>query len=196
MFGFLRETSEDAKKCGIDKETGLCRTGLDEYLKVIYPNIPTDYWIHDKPMGYINDSYCRKRPDYRCDELKIIIEFDGLPHFQNPDVIKKDYENTKFYENLGYKVIRIPYFIQLTNNVVKILFDVNVEEQLFPDNISSFSEYDRSLPSYCCISGIKRMAKIFKLFPDQYNINIKKLKSIKSIETDYQYLEKFYETID
>ena len=35
VWGFLRETKEDAAKAGIDKDTGLCRTGLEEYLKVI-----------------------------------------------------------------------------------------------------------------------------------------------------------------
>lgn len=39
------------------------------------------------------------------------------------------------------------------------------------------------------------MTKIFKSFPNQYEINMNKLKSIKSIETNYQYLEKFYEEI-
>ena len=37
-WGFLRETSELAKKAGIDKDTGLVRTGLNEYLDVIFPD--------------------------------------------------------------------------------------------------------------------------------------------------------------
>jgi hypothetical protein len=36
-WGFLRETSELAKKAGKDKDTGLHRTGLEDYLKVIFP---------------------------------------------------------------------------------------------------------------------------------------------------------------
>ncbi|WP_164849068.1 hypothetical protein [Flavobacterium columnare] len=36
-FGFLRETSEKAKRAGIDPATNLHRTGLDEYLAVIFP---------------------------------------------------------------------------------------------------------------------------------------------------------------
>ena len=31
-WGFLRETSEKAKLAGIDKGTGLHRSGIDEYL--------------------------------------------------------------------------------------------------------------------------------------------------------------------
>ena len=118
-WGFLRETSELAKKAGIDKDTGLHRTGLDEYLKVIFPNI--EDWIHDKTLGKINDITYKSRTDYRSETLKLIIEFDGLQHYTKPDIIEKDIRLTKVYEDLGYKVVRIPYFIQLSNKAVKKL---------------------------------------------------------------------------
>ena len=51
VWGFLRETTELANKAGIDKDTGLLRTGLDEYLKVIFPD--TNDWIHDKSLENI-----------------------------------------------------------------------------------------------------------------------------------------------
>lgn len=38
-WGYLRETSELALKAGIDKNTGLHRTGLNDYLKVIFPDV-------------------------------------------------------------------------------------------------------------------------------------------------------------
>ena len=114
-WGFLRETSEQAKKAGIDKDTGIHRTGLDEYLKLIFPK--TDDWIHDKMIGKVDGVLYRSRPDYRSESLKIIIEFDGLPHYQKPDIILKDERNTKLYESFGYKVVRIPYFIQFTNSI-------------------------------------------------------------------------------
>ena len=34
IWGFLRETTELAQKAGFDKDTGLIRTGLNEYLDV------------------------------------------------------------------------------------------------------------------------------------------------------------------
>lgn len=49
-WGFLRETTEQAKKAGIDKDTGLHRTGLDEYLKAIFPDVSD--WVHDKVFPY------------------------------------------------------------------------------------------------------------------------------------------------
>ena len=35
-WGVIRETAKDAEKAGLDKDTGLCRTGLEEYLAVIF----------------------------------------------------------------------------------------------------------------------------------------------------------------
>ena len=123
-WGFLRETADLAKTAGIDKTTGLHRTGLEEYLQVIFPK--TNDWIHDKALGEVNGIRYKKRPDYRSETLKIIVEFDGVHHYKNPDLIEKDIENTRLYESFGYKVVRIPYFIQLTNKAVKTLFDVEI----------------------------------------------------------------------
>lgn len=173
-WGFLRETKEKAEIAGIDKDTGLHRNGLDEYLKVIFPD--TDDWIHDKAIGKIDGILYRSRPDYRSEKLKLIIEFDGLPHYTNPDIIEKDIKNTELYISFGYKVVRIPYFIQLTNKAVNTLFNINIEEMLFDENIPSLGVNGRNTPAYLCIAGIKRMANDFIKFPEQYEINMKNLR--------------------
>lgn len=133
-WGFLRETSEKAQKAGIDSDTGLHRTGLEEYLKVIFPEISKEEWIHDKGVP---GSKSQIRPDYRCESLKLIVEFDGLQHYQKPDVICADEIKNNMYEAMGYKVVRIPYFIQLTNEVIKIMFDRDIKEMMFNPNIPS-----------------------------------------------------------
>jgi DNA (cytosine-5)-methyltransferase 1 len=80
-FGYLRETSKDAEKAGVDKDSGLCRTGLDEYLSVIFPNV-TD-WVHDKKIPNaiqkLRGSKEEKgtRPDYRSESLNFIDLFAG-----------------------------------------------------------------------------------------------------------------------
>ena len=70
IFGYLRETEQDAIKAGVDIDTGLPRTGLDTYLKYIFPNI--DDWEHDKtvPNLIVNGKLGRIRPDYRSEKLK------------------------------------------------------------------------------------------------------------------------------
>ena len=152
IWGFLRETTELAKKAGIDKDTGLIRTGLDEYLKIIFPE--TKDWLHDKAFGEYNGQKYKIRPDYRSESLKLIIEFDGLPHYKNPAVIEKDYINQKVYEDNGYKVVRIPYFIQLSNEVVEKLFGVKVPDPLFDATIPSLGINGQHPPAYLCPAGI------------------------------------------
>ena len=173
-WGFIRETKDEAT--GIDADTGLHRTGLEEYLAVIFPGV--NDWVHDKQTGLTkNGKATRMRPDYRSETLKMIVEFDGLPHYTNPKNIIKDEENTRFYQENGYKVVRIPYFIQLTNKVVKTLFGVSVNEPLFDETIPSMGPNGNNTPAFLCFSGIKRMAKEFRGFPEQYKVNVDFMKS-------------------
>lgn len=193
-WGFLRETKEAAIKAGIDAETHLHRTGLEDYLAVIFPDV--DDWIHDKVISNLPEGVkCRKRPDYRSEKLKLIIEYDGMPHFQSPNQILKDKTATTFYTNLGYKVVRIPFFIQLTNAAVKTLFGVEVNEPLFNSYIPSLG-IDEANPANLCPAGIQRMAEIFIDFPKQYEVN---LSHLKSFDNDYltgaSLLEEAYDKI-
>ena len=174
-WGFLRETKAAAEKAGIDSATGLHRTGLDEYLKVIFPRV--NDWVHDEVIGqYLDGKKLRSRPDYRSEKLKMIVEFDGVQHYTSPERIRRDIDNTKKYKRLGYKnVVRIPYFIQLTNAVVKKLFKVDVKEPLFDPKYASLGASNGS-PAWLCPAGLERMAKEFKSFPQQYRVNIDALK--------------------
>lgn len=177
-----------AKKAGIDKDTGLHRTGLDEYLKVIFPNI--EDWIHDKTLGKINDITYKSRTDYRSETLKLIIEFDGLQHYTKPDIIEKDNRLTKVYEDLGYKVVRIPYFIQLSNNAVKKLFGIDVKEFLFDESIPSLGYKGQNTPAYIYPAGLARMVKVFRDFLEQYKTNFEFLKKQnETFKTGIEFLE-------
>ena len=171
-WGFLRETNQMAEEAGIDKDTGLHRTGLEDYLAVIFPEIDSDEWIHDQTIEGIGR---RIRPDYRCERLKLIIEFDGVQHYQKPERIKADVENQQLFEKNGYSVVRIPYFIQLSNSVVKSMFGRDVEEPLFDESIPSVGVKGRNTPAYCCPAGLKRMAREFHNYPKQYAVNLRVL---------------------
>lgn len=177
-WGFLRETEVAAQKAGIDKDTGLHRTGLEVYLKTIFPDV--DDWVHDKAVPHliVNCKSCRRRPDYRSEKLKMIVEFDGLQHYTNPDIIERDIESTNIYECFGYKVVRIPYFIQLTNRAVKVMFNVDVLEELFDEKVPSLSINGRNTPAYLCHAGVKRMIEEFNKFPEQYKVNVDFLKTL------------------
>lgn len=179
VWGFVRENAEMAAKAGIDKKTGLPRTGLEEYLKVIFPNV-TD-WVHDKIFGVTKSGeISRRRPDYRSESLKLIIEFDGLQHFTNPENVYKDTEAVKFYANEGYNVVRLPYFIPLTNKNVKNIFGVDVDEELFPEGVPSLNVENKNTPAYFCWQGVIKMATIYLDFPEQYELELKSLKEEKN----------------
>ena len=196
-WGFLRETEESAKKAGVDPDTGLHRTGLDKYLKVIYPMV--NDWIHDQsiPGLQVNGKVCRKRPDYRSETLKMIVEFDGLQHYTNPNVIKRDYEGNSIYKEAGYTVVRIPFFIQLSQDAVKKLFNVSVSQKLFNEKFCSMGIKGRNTPAYLCPAGLKRMAQDFKKFPNQYKLNVEFLKKQNnSFETGVEFLIEAYNEIN
>jgi hypothetical protein len=194
-WGFLRETDALAKKAGIDKDTGMHRTGLEDYLKVIFPKV--DDWIHDKALGMVGGTLYRSRPDYRSEILKLIIEFDGLQHYTKPDIIEKDIKTTELYLKLGYKVVRIPYFIQLSNKAVKTFFNVDASEELFDETISSLGIQGRNTPAYLCPAGVKRMAEEYKRFPEQYKTNVDFLKKQDDpFRSGVEFLENEYNNIN
>jgi len=64
---------------------------------------------------------CRYRPDYRIENKKLIFEFDGPFHYSNTEQIVNDINKDSIYTKMGYKVIRIPYYIQMDSNTYSIL---------------------------------------------------------------------------
>lgn len=190
-WGFLRETKD--KAIGVDEDTGVHRNGLDEYLAVIFNG---EEIIHNKAVpGLIeNGNKSLKRPDYRIG--KLLIEFDGIQHYTDPEKIRSDEYNTQLYQNAGYSVVRIPYFIQLSNKAVKTLFEKDIDEFLFDESIPSLGIKGKNTPAYLCTLGLMRMAKEFKKFPGQYEVNIAALKKQNDpILTGVQYLEEAYNSI-
>lgn len=190
-WGFLRETSKLAHEAGIDADTGLHRNGLEEYLKVIFPDVHD--WVHNKGIDeFLGGKKVPTRPDYRSEKKMLIVEFDGVQHYSRPERILKDVIATNDYRRLGYNVVRIPYFIQLTNSAIKEFFGVTVSEPMFDIRYPSLGA-SKSAPAYLCPAGLERMAKEFRRFPDQYKVNIKALKACgNDILTGASLLEAAY----
>ena len=102
--------------------------GLNKCLEKLFQN---NEFIHDKFLK-INGNYVlnkignKIRPDYLCKELKLIVEFDGYHHYLDPYVIYKDNINTELLKDLGYNVIRIPFYIQLDNTANELNLPKNI----------------------------------------------------------------------
>jgi len=117
-------------------------------------------------LGYKHKSNSKKvgmKPDYFIEKLGLIFEFDGPIHYQSTFKILKDqmkYTNLNSIELNGkpkiLRVIRIPYYWQLTRDVAKYMFG---------DLIKHFSERLPSLPKegfYSDEKYFKAMSKIYK----------------------------------
>lgn len=102
------------------REHYLTEDRLEELLKLIFPEV-TD-WLHDKK--FLDTKY---RPDFRSDSLKLIIEFDGYQHYSKATAVFNDLYKNAVYEVAGYKVVRIPHFVQLETNSIKYYFDRDVD---------------------------------------------------------------------
>ena len=123
---------------------------LGQCLAEIFP----DYkFIHDNAVP---GSGISNRPDYRCEELKLIVEFDGYKHYCEIDTIFKDRLKDEAYTSMGYRIVRIPYFVQLTSDVVKHYFGVDdVDMQInFPHGF--IADKGAKLPAEYCSLGIVR----------------------------------------
>ena len=204
-LGFLRETqvaAEIENARGPSHEYGIYinRTGLDVYLKRIFPE---ETFVHNQSV-FSHDK--RLKPDYRSDHLGLLVEFDGIDHYIKSDVVRRDERKTLKYIEAGYRVVRIPFFIQLTCKAVKRLFQGLVDEdvidslELFPDNISGLPEFCNGVvpslgkgcaPSDFCIDGILRAAKEFLQFEDQYRASKEWLKN-KCAGSRWEILDHLY----
>ena len=180
-FGFVRETKQKASEAGVDI-TGVVRTGLDTYLKFIFPGVKD--WIHDKAFPGM-----RTRPDYRSDSLKMVVEFDGLPHFQNKATYDKDMEKTQKYEAAGYKVVRVPLYINLTTSAINNLFGTDLKRSFFRGNVSPFNASFQ--PNCFCITGLKRMAFDYLTYaPEQIPVMLESIR--KESPDEYEFLNLFF----
>ena len=123
---------------------------LGQCLAEIFP----DYeFIHDKAVPGAGIS---NRPDYRCEALKLIVEFDGYQHYCQVDVMYKDRQKDAIYAKMGYRIVRIPYFVQLTTDVVAHYFgatDVDMQVD-FPQGF--IADKGEKLPAEFCTLGIAR----------------------------------------
>lgn len=180
------------------REFGDTPNCLNKCLEKLFPN---NIFVHNKYLK-INDAYVlnslkqKIRPDYICEELKLIIEFDGDSgkngHYTDPFVILKDNENYKTLTELGYKIIRIPFYVQLNKDVIKYFFDLNYDGMLYDTvNDHGFMHPLCVLPSQFCEHGID------KLVYDLHNLPTEIVKDIiKSLKFRLQYCKEQLKCFD
>ena len=124
----------------------LTEQNLGNIFSTLLPNIP---FIHNKTVP---NSGVRTRPDFRFETLKLIVEFDGSQHYQDVNVLCRDKEKDRIYQAMGYRIVRIPYFIQMTQELLHILFQQELSyQQCYPHG---FIDDAAVLPANFCELGI------------------------------------------
>ena len=109
-------------------------TSLDEYLNEIFPE---NDFVYNKVMSkdVVNSrnselDYKRYRPDVRSEMMNMIIEFDGVDHYKDQNVVISDTARDIWFRSLGYTVIRIPYWIQLSDVMILHYFGIQMDNNM------------------------------------------------------------------
>lgn len=154
---------------GIKNRWFLNEERLGNYLTKLFPKYRFE---HDK---CVSGSGIPHRADYQNSELKLIVEFDGYQHFTQTKRIIADMVKDTVYSELGYTVIHIPYFIQVSPKVIDFLFAeyfdgradlTNFEtkfKQIYPHGFVDDSAY-MVLPADFCEFGIVSFMKSLENF--------------------------------
>lgn len=139
---------------------------LESLLKELYPS---HVFIRDK---VVPNSGINARPDFRCDELKLIVEYDGERHFRLVKAQMLDELKDKVYKEMGYKIIRIPYFIQPSKPFLKYFFGIDKNlEQTYPHG---FINTLAALPSDFNSLGAEIYKNIMREIPKEIRAEIEK----------------------
>ena len=139
--------------------TYLTEKKLGDIFQVLLPELE---FVHNKTVP---DSGIRQRPDYRFEALKLIVEFDGYQHYQDVEVILRDWKKDKTYQAMGYRIFRFPYFVQMTSEILERIFGVSMAyKQVYPHG---FIDDKALLPAHFCELGIQRFLSDLNEF-EQY----------------------------
>jgi hypothetical protein len=99
----------------------------------------------------------RYRPDFRSERHQLIVEFDGDEHYRSAKKILGDKERDEAFAVAGYRVVRIPYFVQLAGVVIAGLFgDVASSHEDFLQFPHGFIAKTVIMPADFCELGIAR----------------------------------------
>lgn len=164
FYGYVRETDSRSFNPTMN-------TPMIDYLSVIHPG---EEWVHDKAIpkeiraqrGGTGTS--RIRPDFRCERLSLIVEFDGVRHYTDPIRVAKDARNDDEYCSMGYRVVRVPYWLALSREAIIHLFGVDVGCPMCMFTKSFSDNPDNGVgvsPASYCPTGLERFRREFSGLP-------------------------------
>ena len=144
-------------------------------LRRLYPDREWIYneYMYDDAGKVVKTTVGRRvRPDFICKELKLVIEIDGdntirRGHYSTAKEVLNDQEKDEYYQAMGYKIVRIPMYVQLDQEMVKHYFGIDYEKDLYPAcHMHGFSHPQILLPADFCEIGVNRFEKELDQLPD------------------------------
>ena len=98
---------------------------------------PDGNWGHQKRFRYDPSN---KRKFYQVDccseTMRLIWEYEGPDHYENVWKLKRDDERRDFFEKLGYRFLRWPYYLQLTEDVARHFFADSFSQSKYNEAIA------------------------------------------------------------
>lgn len=170
----MEETNLDGLRGKTPKGQPLADNHLPSVLARLFPN---EEWMYGEALKD-DKGHCLKcppmkriTPDARCEALKLIIEIDGDAvnrpnHYADAVAVAKDRVRDKFYASLGYRVVRIPMYVQLDAEMVRYYFGIDYPTPLYKaSSMHGFLHKNITLPSSFCQAGFKRFLQEYKALP-------------------------------
>lgn len=86
-----------------------------------------DQWIREEDPVMVHGSRCRWDMSFNDKNGKVVVEFDGDKHYSDSLRIRADHEKDKEAAAIGCRVVRIPYWVQLTTETLKYYLDIDCQ---------------------------------------------------------------------
>ena len=142
-------------------------------LEAALKEIVGDAWVGREVA--IPESKLRWNIVYKHNDKMVAVEFDGDQHYRDALVIKRDREKDNLAILFDYKLIRIPYWVQLTTETLKFYFDLDAEiDQNFPHGFIT----TKIFPASFCDLGVVRFQHELSNLPDRVQDDV-----MESLET-------------
>ncbi len=106
----------------------------------------------------------RRRFDmaFQCNAETVLVEYDGDEHYRDSLKIKADAHKDALAIAHGMRLVRVPYWVQLTNQTARHYFGLEAEiEQSFPHGFIT----TKLFPASFCEMGVERFRREIDALP-------------------------------
>lgn len=106
----------------------------------------------------------RFRYDFVLPSDEVLVEFDGYHHFQDPATIYRDKVKTELAVKEGFRLVRIPYFVQWCSTVAaRFGIKSGPKRPAYPHG---FIDSKALLPAAYCQAGLAMFEAALKEYPE------------------------------